>query len=294
MNILADYQEQIDGNLYKSINSFGPKTILRDAIEYAFKNGGKRLRPAIVHMISEMIDCKIDVTDSALAVEYFHTASLIADDLPCMDNDDQRRELPSLHKVYGESTAILATYSLISAGYDRIRLNGEKLNNPSLISIAIENVAFNTGILGATGGQYADLFPSQWTEAVILDVIDKKTGTLFEIAFVLGWIFGGGDLSLLKWVKQAACHFGRAFQISDDFVDLFEDKENKKIPSLIGFEKAAYLLTDELSHFQEVLQKLTFNTSKLLSLSALIENQLATTPAASFFRFKSSPTFAES
>ena len=63
-------------------------------------------------LIAEALGNGLNVYESALAVEFFHTASLIADDLPCMDNDDERRERPSLHKVYGEAIALLASYAL--------------------------------------------------------------------------------------------------------------------------------------------------------------------------------------
>lgn len=280
--ILACYQQPINKALFESVSSFGPKTGLRDAIEYAFKNGGKRFRPTIVYLIANALDNNRDVTDAALAVEYFHTASLIADDLPCMDDDDTRRDHPSVHKVYGESTAILATYALIAAGYDRICLNGQKLNQEALIPLAIENATLNTGIFGATGGQYGDLFPDELNEATILDVIDKKTGTLFEISFVLGWLFGGGDLSLLELVKRVSCYFGRAFQISDDFLDLQQDEGKLNFPGVIGCEKAARFLSDELNALKGVLKKLRLDSPELLTLVAFIEQRVAQTTTPSF------------
>lgn len=281
--VLARYQQPINEALFESISSFGHKTPLRDAIEYALKNGGKRFRPAIVYIVADILDNKWDVTDAALAVEFFHTASLIADDLPCMDDDDIRRERPSLHKVYGEATAILATYALIAAGYDRIRLNGQKLNREPLIPLAIENAAFNTGVFGATGGQYGDLFPAELNEATVLDVIDKKTGTLFEISFVFGWLFGGGDPALLEWVKRAARHFGRAFQISDDFLDLCQDEGKVNFPGIVGPEKAARVLHAELTSLKGILKKLRLDSPELLSLVTLIEQRVSQTPAGSFF-----------
>ena len=108
------YRDKIEQEIAKSIVAFGEKTKLRDACEYALTNGGKRFRPLIVLLIAEALGHGMNVYPSALSVEFFHTASLIADDLPCMDNDDERREKPSLHKVYGESIALLASYALIT------------------------------------------------------------------------------------------------------------------------------------------------------------------------------------
>src|ERR1700722_633886 len=105
-SILKPYQQQIEQKLQESIEQLGAKSKLRDACEYALLNGGKRFRPILVIMIANALGKKFDVTSAALAVEFFHTASLIADDLPCMDDDDERRSKPTLHKVYGEGTAL--------------------------------------------------------------------------------------------------------------------------------------------------------------------------------------------
>lgn len=268
----------INQAILDSIPSFGPKTQLRDAIEYALRNGGKRFRPMIISWVARALGNGLDITDCALAVEYFHTASLIADDLPCMDDDATRRDQPAVHKVFGESIALLATYALIAAGYDRLRLNGERQGRPELIPLALENATLNTGILGATGGQFGDLFPGELTEAFILDVIDKKTGTLFELSFVLGWLFGGGDLQELEKVKKAAKCFGRAFQISDDFLDLAQDEGKLNLPLAVGEERAMELLLEELGLLKALLSELRLDTPELLSLVVLIEQRLQAQP----------------
>ena len=274
LNFSARYKEPIEKAIAESVDSFGPKTVLRNAIEYALKNGGKRFRPIIIYMMANALGKGADVSEAALAIEYFHTASLIADDLPCMDNDDERRELPSLHRVYGEATAILATYALIAAGYDRIRLGAQQLKRADICSLALENASLNTGILGATGGQYDDLHPPTLNEECILSVIDKKTGTLFEISFVFGWLFGGGELHFLDEVKKAARSFGRAFQISDDLLDLEQDKEGINYPAIVGKEKARSLLSHELQNYYATLKKLQIESSELLSLGQLVEDRL--------------------
>ena len=94
---------RIKKNLRAGIEKMGEKGVLRDACEYALLNGGKRFRPMIVLMTAEALHHGLDVMPVALSVEYFHTASLIIDDLPCMDNDDFRRGKPSLHKCFPKS-----------------------------------------------------------------------------------------------------------------------------------------------------------------------------------------------
>ncbi len=95
--LLEPYKQQIEQLIRADFHQFGPSTILREACEYGLLTEGKRFRPALVLMIAQALGHQIDVSQAALSVEYFHTASLIADDLPCMDNDDERRNKPTVH-----------------------------------------------------------------------------------------------------------------------------------------------------------------------------------------------------
>jgi geranylgeranyl diphosphate synthase type II len=279
---LSRYKESIELSLSESIPSFGPKTRLRDAIEYALKNGGKRFRPAIVYLVRDAlanlgVECPdLSFKEGALAIEFFHTASMIADDLPCMDDDAERRNHPALHCAFDEATAVLATYALIAAGYDRIRLGAEKSGRLEIASLAVEIASLNTGIFGATAGQYLDLFPPALTEDLLIEIIDKKTGTLFEISFAFGWLFGGGDPSLLPDIKQAAYAFGRAFQISDDILDLDQDEKNLNFAKIAGVEKARAIIELELQNYYTLLKNLQLATSELCALGLLVEERLKT------------------
>jgi geranylgeranyl diphosphate synthase type II len=117
---IESYRTQFDRELQLAVERMGDPSRLRDACAYALLNGGKRLRPALVCLVAESLGLGRDVLHAGLSVEYFHTASLIADDLPCMDNDDTRRNRPALHKAFEESTALLASYTLVAAGYGAI------------------------------------------------------------------------------------------------------------------------------------------------------------------------------
>lgn len=276
--------EKVDQKILQSILDFGEKTKLRDACEYALMSGGKRFRPLIVILVAEALNCQLDVLDAALAVEFFHTASLIVDDLPCMDDDDQRREKPSTHKIYGESTALLASYSLMTAGFGKIHQNAEVLKNSSSIvsasSDAICTLALSTatrcaGILGATGGQFFDLFPPSYSLKTAQRIISQKTGALFEIAFAFGWLFGGGSVKQLKLVKKLAHHFGFAFQIADDLHDIKQDKqENPKlsIAHMLGPKKALEYFESELFSCLECLKKLELLTPSFESIIGMLSH----------------------
>jgi len=279
---MTDFQKRVDRAIAEAIVSFGPQTKLRDAIEYALRNEGKRVRPSIVYMVAEALGKNLEVTHSALAIEFFHTASLIADDLPCMDNDDMRRNRPTLHNAFDEATALLASYALIAAGYDRIRQNGlllEKLGvagGSKICLLALENATYNTGISGITGGQHFDLFTQKGVEETLQEIIHKKTGTLFEISFVFGWLFGGGALTELERVKKVARHFGIAFQISDDFLDFERDilEGRFNFPASVGVERAAQAFSYELAQLKELLKKLELDSADLLVLVEHLEKHV--------------------
>jgi geranylgeranyl diphosphate synthase type II len=269
--ILEGYKSQIENKIEKDLlENFGPSTVLKEACAYSLLNGGKRFRPAIVLMVAKALGKNFDVLDAAIAVEYFHTASLIADDMPCMDNDDERRGRPSLHKAFNETTALLASYALISAGYRAITQNSEKGDkNPENLRLALDITAYNTGILGATGGQFLDIFPSDKTVETLLEILNKKTVTLFEIAFCLGWIFGGGDLNKLDLVKRLAYHFGMAFQIADDLDDLKQDEKQEQsvnLAKVIGVKQATDVLAKEKSSLLQVAKELSLDSKDFLAL----------------------------
>src|SRR5690606_39252223 len=118
-SFLAEYQARFNAALQKSLFGMGEKNKLRDACEYALMSGGKRFRPIITLLIAESLGSRSDVMQAALSIEYMHTASLIIDDLPCMDDDEFRRGKPCLHKVFGETTALLASYTLVNLAYEK-------------------------------------------------------------------------------------------------------------------------------------------------------------------------------
>lgn len=281
-SILEPYKHLVEQGLRESVEQLGPKNQLRDACEYALLNGGKRFRPALVFMIAKALGYGVNVSHAAMGIEFFHTASLIADDLPCMDNDNERRNKPATHYVYGESVALLATYGLISAGYASLAKNAHLLKQSThpfghqsdhLCLLALENATYNTGLYGATGGQFLDLTPPNFSPSLIQEIIHKKTVTLFEISFVLGWLFGGGDLSQLELVKKSAAHFGMAFQIADDLDDMAQDLAHQhviNIANILGKEQAKQMFHEEIELFGQTLDKLKLHRSDLQVLAHLL------------------------
>lgn len=286
IQILEPFQAFIENRLVQVIPSLGKKTVLRDACEYALLNGGKRFRPFLVLLMAQALNKEVDVSYAALAVEFFHTASLIADDLPCMDNEDLRRNKPSVHKVYGESTALLASYALIAAGYELLVNNAKTLKESGLnhaahsdriCVIALENATYNTGILGATGGQFLDINPPDLHLDEVRKILCMKTVSLFEISFVLGWVYGGGNLDQLDLIKKAAYHFGMAFQIADDFDDCDQDMQNGRKINLVlacGTESAFSQFQNEIDKFLSIIKTLKINTAEFHGMCEYLKFQV--------------------
>ncbi|MEC7840257.1 MAG: polyprenyl synthetase family protein [Chlamydiota bacterium] len=277
-SLFPPYLKKIETAIKKSIPNFGPETPIRKACEYALLNGGKRFRPVITLMVAEALNKNADVMQAALTVEYFHTASLVADDLPCMDDDDDRRNQPALHKAFGEGMALLVTYALIAEGYRCLYTNAASLANSSLphanehekiCLLALENATQNTGLCGATGGQFMDICPPDLSLETIKEIIHKKTTTLFEISFVLGWLYGGGDIKKIDILKRAAKHFGLAFQIADDIGDIDQDITNERsvnVATLFGLEEAKKMFHEETEGYLNALEELEIKSSNLQTL----------------------------
>jgi geranylgeranyl diphosphate synthase, type II len=275
-----NFKKKIEEAIAQYLSSFKANDSLKEACVYSLSSGGKRLRPLLVLCVGEAVGKGWDVLPSAMAVEFLHTASLIADDLPCMDNEEIRREKPSLHRAFSESTALLASYALISMGYERLAKNAELIPDASFgkrLVLALEQASLAAGLLGAIGGQFLDLSLSKPTFPKLCQIIYKKTITLFEISFLLGWIFGGGALSQIEKIKKVAFHLGMAFQVADDLQDLEEDlKRNnqKNMAALLGKKKAEMLVKKEMKVFVSSLKKMGLYTKNFQKIVELLSQSL--------------------
>lgn len=267
------------------LSSFDQNGELFDSTLYALSTGGKRVRPILVHLMNKALKNDLPVMDVALATEFFHTASLIVDDLPCMDNDALRRGKPTLHTVFGETKALLTSYGLLCEGFGRIEENGAKMAEARppfcdradrAVSIGLECAARCSGFRGAVLGQYRDLFAKRFSPQEVESIIELKTVTLFEGAFILGWIFGGGSFAALRLVRKLSYHFGIAFQIRDDLEDLVQDSKREKQANFalhFGEEKARLRLQQEVGLFWSICDRLGLDRFIFQPLLELLEKE---------------------
>ena len=197
------------------------------AMRHSLTAGGKRIRPALVYAFCEACGGNTDTADTAAtAMEMSHTASLIFDDLPALDNDDLRRGKPSCHKAFGESTAILAGLALVNAAY-QFMAEDESLNDAQKAKLCA-TLSRREGAVGMVGGELKDM-DYETQENVTLQEIEQmclaKTGAFMASSCEMGVICGGGSPEQLAAAREYGYTVGLAFQIVDDILDVTSTDE---------------------------------------------------------------------
>ncbi|HEY0173444.1 MAG TPA: polyprenyl synthetase family protein, partial [Pyrinomonadaceae bacterium] len=128
---------------------------LNEALVYAVFPGGKRFRPALALLASELAGASRErALAAACAVEFLHSSSLVLDDLPSMDDAELRRKRPALHVVYGEGVALLASVALLNQSY---ALLAEAARGTDACGTLVREAALAIGADGMVGGQAVDL-----------------------------------------------------------------------------------------------------------------------------------------
>ena len=188
--------------------SFHPSlAALAEPMRYALAGGGKRIRPVICLATAEAAGGRVeDALAPALALELVHTFSLVHDDLPAMDDDDERRGRPSTHVAFGEGVALLAGDALLTEG---LRLASRQERPESARELA-------DATLGMIGGQYLDVTRAD----VALEELHRlKTGRLFAAAVGLGlWAADVSPEGQRPW-RAFGEELGLLFQAVDDVID---------------------------------------------------------------------------
>jgi geranylgeranyl diphosphate synthase, type II len=178
-----------------------------DSVRYSITVGGKRVRPVIVLATSEAAGVAPEVAlPAGCALELVHTFSLVHDDLPSLDNDEERRGQPSTWKQYGEAVGILAGDALLA---EALRL-ATSYDTPHVARELAQ------ATLGMIGGQYLDITGTAPDEATLHNL---KTGALFTAAVGLGlWAARVPEAEQSAW-RAFGAELGLLFQIVDDILD---------------------------------------------------------------------------
>lgn len=219
MEFLDQYQEIVSKAIEKYQFKSKP-TELYEPMNYIINNAGKRLRPIMVLMACDLFGGDIKkALKPALAIEYFHNFTLIHDDI--MDEAPLRRNVPTVHTVYGENAGILSGDGLLLKAYKFF----EDLE-PEIFKACIR-VFTHTGLMVCEGQQYDINFETQdnVTYEEYIRMITYKTGALAASSFEIGALIGGANYSDATNIFQFGKHVGIAFQIMDDYLDVFGNME---------------------------------------------------------------------
>ena len=222
--------------------------LLFESKSYSLKSGGKRFRPFLVYLVSQLWSVPIEqIKNYCLAVEMVHTYSLIHDDLPCMDNDDFRRGQPTNHKKFGEDIALLAGDALLTEAFYLISHDHHLTADckMSLVALLSEKI----GSFGMVGGQVLDMKAVSSASEIenqlkkIEQIHLMKTGYLIQAAAVGGAVLAQVHSQALQFVSDFSLQLGLAFQIKDDLLDVHDHEQDfKSYVSVLGVEQTQHAL----------------------------------------------------
>ena len=238
-----------------------------DAVNASLFAPSKRLRPILALLVADVLggDAR-SVLPAACAIEMVHTASLILDDLPSMDDARERRGRPACHVAFGEANAILAAFTLLSRSFEVLAAGWP--GGPEALArceVAVD-LARAVGPSGMIAGQARDLhMTDRPTDLATLEFIhSRKTGALFIAAAALGARAAGAAPWAQRAVTTYAKNLGLAFQIVDDLIDatgaaeeagkdVGQDQKKTTFVSFAGVQGARQLASELIASSQEAL-----------------------------------------
>lgn len=257
---LKNYQNYIDEELDKYFNDNDPYVQrLRDSMRYSLLAGGKRIRPILMFATYRLFkDDYEKCLPFAIGMEMVHNASLIHDDMPCIDNDDFRHGKPTNHKMYDECTALLAGDALFN--YSNVVITDDLREELDIKQISMKIMALNEFVKAKDKmvcGEYFDTVSEG--QLLTLEQLEymhmNKTGALIKESVRIGALLAGVSNQELQILTNYAENIGLAFQIKDDI--LSEIGDSKKMGKPVGndreMNKVTYVTKYGLERAQEML-----------------------------------------
>lgn len=240
---LEDFVPQVDE----------PPRVLHAAMRHLLFPGGKRLRPLLAMAAAEAVGVAPEVAlPMAAAVELIHTYSLVHDDLPCMDDDDMRRGIPTVHVAFDEATAVLAGDALQALAFEAAVTAAPDAPEQSLR--AARDLVRAAGSRGIVGGQVDDVAAvsaeAPLSPAELESIHQRKSAALIAAAVVTGARVAGASDELLDRLQKFGLDVGVAFQITDDRLD--GDGLAASLGDALAAERAEALLMGALSSLDDL------------------------------------------
>lgn len=249
---------------------------LGEVMRYSLFPGGKRFRPILTLAVAEALGLDPQLAlPAACSFELVHCFSLVHDDLPCMDNDDMRRGKPTVHKAYGEDTALLAGDALVIEAFN-VAAQTAIPNHPELTIAIIKELAEASGHLGMVGGQILDMEAQHHgaDQEKLLAVHKGKTGALIRGAARVGAIAAQATPDMLEAITEYSEILGLVFQITDDILDSADDPDPISFPTLFGMEESKRIAKEKTARALELIEPLG---EKAIPLAALANYLLVRT-----------------
>ncbi len=195
---------------------------LQSALKHALGSQGSLARARLAYSVASEVELPDQAcVNLAAAIEFFHIASLILDDLPCMDDADTRRGKTCVHQIYGESAAILAALALINRAY-YLMYQSFSSASPEAAEEANRLADDCLGLTGIVNGQALDLNfeGTDRSPEVVRLIALQKTGALFRLCLVLPAVVGGASRYEKLHLSRLADLWGAAYQVADDLKDV--------------------------------------------------------------------------
>ncbi|HCA77968.1 MAG TPA: geranyl transferase [Alteromonas sp.] len=281
-------KQRLDASLQDLINDLpdaAPR--LKESMLYALTNGGKRMRPLLVHLVGNMLDIPDnDQRAISMAIECIHAYSLVHDDLPAMDDDDLRRGNPTCHIAFDEATAILAGDALQTQAFSIVAEHPMSAFANHRRAQLVAVLARAAGYSGMCGGQAIDLAATgkQITLAELQHLHQLKTGALLTACVEMVCLITDQlDSNHQQLLCRFANRIGLAFQVQDDILDVTASTETlgkpkgsdeargkNTFPSLLGLDGARQELAKLHQEALQALDGLPYNTEYLVAFTDLM------------------------
>ena len=205
-----------------------PRTLdpnFEDALQHVLSNPGSLVRPRLVFQMATAYGLEATYAQYlAVALEYFHTASLLFDDLPCMNNALERRGAPCTHLVFGEDGAILTALALINRAY-ALTWRAVSVASRAQQSAALDLIEGCLGVEGILNGQSLDLHYAglPHSRETTERIARGKTVSLIRLTLVLPAMLGDAPARELQLIERISLFWGLAYQIMGDLKDVLQD-----------------------------------------------------------------------
>lgn len=268
---LAQMRAKVDATLEQLLPSRPSGDRISAAMRYAILSPGKRVRPLLTLLTASQFGAPLeDAMAPACAVELVHAASLVLDDLPCMDDADLRRGQPTVHRQFGQDIAVLAGVGLLNEAYG-VLMRAQGLSAAARCEMA-GVLSRTVGVTGLIGGQDKDLVDCDARSFADLSQLHhEKTGVLFVAAVELGALAAGANAEARETLRRFGCELGLAFQAVDDLQDQAELATARASSNLLSVLGAGGARAEASQRMERARQVLRSGAPELATLDGYLE-----------------------